>query len=88
MSKRQSARDRAFVAKLKTIHFPERDSPWTKQTKHYVSSLVRPQFAELDPKTGKGKVDPEAFVSNPAEAREVLKRQGRLAPETEIEAVR
>lgn len=79
MSKRQSAKDRAFVAKLKGIvrtGFPSHDSAWTMCGKRYVTSLAR------------FKGDPEAYVSSPAEAKEVLKRQGRLGPETEIEARR
>lgn len=77
MSKRQSAKDRAFVEKLKGLvrtGFPVHDSPWTTRGKTYVTSLAR------------YKGDPEAYVSSPAEAKEVLKRQGRLGPQTEIEA--
>jgi hypothetical protein len=76
---RQSRKDREFIAKLKGLvryGMPTRDSAWNTTEKRYVTSLAR------------FRGDPEARVSSPAEAREVLKRQGRLGPNTEIEARR
>ena len=85
--KRQTAKDRAFVEKIKGIvrfGMPRHDSRWTSQGRTYCSTLVPKEFAGMDPKTGKKMVDPEAFISSPAEAKEVLKRQGRWGPDTEI----
>jgi hypothetical protein len=69
-------KDLAGLKRMVRNGFPHRDSPWTGRGKTYVTSLAR------------YKGDPEAYVSSPAEAKEVLKRQGRLGPQTEIEAVR
>lgn len=86
MAKRQTARDRAFVRKAKTLHFPTCHSRWTTRGRQYCSTLVRQEYAGMDPKTGKPMIDPEAFISSPNEAKEVLKRQGRWTSHTEIEA--
>lgn len=74
MARRQTAKDRAFVRKIKTLIFPAHDSPFTMGGKRYVTSLARYRG------------DPEAIVGSPAEAKEVLKRQGRWGPHTSITA--
>jgi hypothetical protein len=87
---RQTAKDRAFVAKLKGLArwgMPTHDSAWTSKGRSYCSTLVRKEYAGIDPRTGRKMVDPEAFISSPAEAKEVLKRQGRWGSDTEIEAL-